>query len=84
MSSNIVKRWRKKTWINADILFEDEFYARTPDTDKSFPPSVNATYTVIAQNTTRSTLEEIPIEDKKDEETIKENTTLDQSKPTQI
>lgn len=84
MSSNIVKRWKKKTWINADILFEDEFYARTPDTDKSFPPSVNATYTVIAQNTTRSTLEEIPIEDKKDEETIKENTTLDQSKPTQI
>jgi hypothetical protein len=84
MSSNIVKRWKKKTWINADILFEDEFYARTPDTDKSFPPSVNATYTVIAQNTTRSTLEEIPIEDKKDEETVKENTTLDQSKSTQI
>jgi hypothetical protein len=31
MNDNIVKRWKKKTWINADILFEDEFYARTPD-----------------------------------------------------
>lgn len=84
MSSNIVKKWKKKTWINADILFEDEFYARTPDLDKSFPPSVNATYTVIAQNTTRSTLEELPIEEIKDEETTKENPTMDQSKSTQI
>jgi len=84
MSDNIVKKWKKKTWINADILFEDEFYARTPDLNKSFPPSVNATYTVVAQNTTRSTLEELPIEEIKDEKTTKENPTMDQSKPTQI
>jgi hypothetical protein len=84
MSDNIVKKWKKKTWINADILFEDEFYARTPDLNKSFPPSVNATYTVVAQNTTRSTLEELLIEDIKNEETTKENPTMDKSKSTQI
>lgn len=84
MSDNIVKKWKKKTWINADILFEDEFYARTPDLNKSFPPSVNATYTVVTQNTTRSTLEELPIEEIKDEKTTKENPTMDQSKSTQI
>ena len=83
--SSEVKRWKKKTWLNVDILYEDEFYARTPDTDKVFPPTVKASYTVIAQNTTRSTLEELPIEEEKtNEETPKENPTMDQSKSPEV
>tara|TARA_X000001382_G_scaffold10860_2_gene7441 strand:- start:1854 stop:2117 length:264 start_codon:yes stop_codon:yes gene_type:complete len=86
--SSEVKRWKKKTWLNVDILYEDEFYARTPDTDNIFPPTVKAKYTVIGQNTTRSTLEEIPIEpkteEKTNEETTKENPTMDIPKSTQV
>ena len=28
MSNAHVKRWKKRTWLNVDILYEDEFYAR--------------------------------------------------------
>lgn len=83
MNDNIVKKWKKKTWINADILFEDEFYAKTPDLNKTFPPSIKATYTVIGQNSTRSTLEELPI-DNKNEKTTEQDTGLDQNKSTKI
>ena len=83
MNVNIVKKWKKKTWINADILFEDEFYAKTPDLNKTFPPSIKATYTVIGQNSTRSTLEELPI-DNKNEKTTEQDTGLDQDKSTKI
>ena len=34
--SNDIKRWKKKTWLNVDVLYEDEFYARTPDLEKTF------------------------------------------------
>tara|TARA_R100000995_G_scaffold57560_1_gene28660 strand:- start:553 stop:882 length:330 start_codon:yes stop_codon:yes gene_type:complete len=109
MSNAHVKRWKKKTWLNVDILYEDEFYARTPDTDKTFPPTIKATYTIVGQNTTRSTLEELPLDplpetekkpvdnanpsvdktfenevNKNNEETIKENPTMDQSKPPEV
>lgn len=83
MNDNIVKKWKKKTWINADILFEDEFYAKTPDLNKTFPPSIKASYTVIGQNSTRSTLEELPI-DNKNEKTTEQDTGLDQDKSTKI
>ena len=83
MNDNIVKKWKKKTWINADILFEDEFYAKTPDLNKTFPPSIKATYTVIGQNSTRSTLEELPIYNK-NEKTTEQDTGLDQDKSTKI
>jgi hypothetical protein len=83
MNDNIVKKWKKKTWINADILFEDEFYAKTPDLNKTFPPSIKATYTVIGQNSTRSTLEELPI-DNKNEKTTEQDTGLDQDISTKI
>jgi len=83
MNDNIVKKWKKKTWINADILFEDEFYAKTPDLNKTFPPSIKATYTVIGQNSTRSTLEELPI-DNKNEKTTEQDTDLDQDISTKI
>ena len=83
MNDNIVKKWKKKTWINADILFEDEFYAKTPDLNKTFPQSIKATYTVIGQNSTRSTLEELPI-DNKNEKTTEQDTGLDQDKSTKI
>ena len=83
MNDSIVKKWKKKTWINADILFEDEFYAKTPDLNKTFPPSIKATYTVIGQNSTRSTLEELPI-DNKNEKTTEQDTDLDQNTSTKI
>ena len=83
MNDNIVKKWKKKTWINADILFEDEFYAKTPDLNKTFPPSIKATYTVIGQNSTISTLEELPI-DNKNEKTTEQDTGLDQDISTKI
>jgi len=83
MNDSIVKKWKKKTWINADILFEDEFYAKTPDLNKTFPPSIKATYTVIGQNSTRSTLEELPI-DNKNEKTTEQDTDLDQDTSTKI
>ena len=70
---SVVKKWKKKTWINADILYEDVFYARTPDTENKFPPTINATYKVIGESTSRSTLEELPIEPLP-EEKVKENT----------
>lgn len=92
--SGVVKKWKKKTWINADILYEDVFYARTPDTENKFPPTVNATYKVIGESTSRSTLEEIPLdpapenptekEENKNEEVIKTTTTVAVDKPTEI
>ena len=92
--SGVVKKWKKKTWINADILYEDVFYARTPDTENKFPPTVNATYKVIGESTSRSTLEEIPLdptpenptekEENKNEEVIKTTTTVVVDKPTEI
>ena len=94
MTINAVKKWKKKTWLNVDILYEDVFYARTPDTEKTFPPTVNASYTIVGQNTTRSTLEEIPVEDEKpkektheenkNEETIKTDTTVVINKPPEV
>ncbi len=94
MTINVVKKWLKKTWINADILYEDVFYAKTPDTERSFPPTVNASYTVVAHNETRSTLEELPVEDEKsktktpeetnNEETIKTDTTVVINKPPEV
>tara|TARA_B100001094_G_C17614134_1_gene522683 strand:+ start:12 stop:326 length:315 start_codon:yes stop_codon:yes gene_type:complete len=66
-----VKKWKKKTWINADILYEDVFYARTPDTENKFPPTINATYKIIGESTSRSTLEELPIEPLPEEKTQK-------------
>ena len=94
MTVNVVKKWKKKTYINADILYEDVFYARTPDLERSFPPTVNATYTVVHHNETRSTLEELPIEDEKsktktpeennNEETTKTDTTVVINKPPEV
>ena len=45
--TGVVKKWKKKTWINADILHEDIFYARTPDLERNFPPTVNSTFKII-------------------------------------
>ena len=73
--SNAQKKMEKRTWLNVDILYEDEFYARTPDTDKTFPPTVKATYTIVGQNTTRSTLEELPLDPLPETEKKQEDTT---------
>jgi hypothetical protein len=79
-----VKRWKKKTYMSVDVLLEDEFYAKTPDLDRSFPPSSKAKWTVLEQKDTRSTLEELPIEEEKNEETPKENPSMDKPEPTQV
>ena len=79
-----VKRWKKKTYMSVDVLLEDEFYAKTPDLDRSFPPSSKAKWTVLEQKDTRSTLEELPIEEEKNEETPKENPSLDKSTPPEV
>ena len=67
MSNGEVKRWKKKTWLNVDVLYEDEFYARTPDLDKVFPATIKANYTIVGQSTSRSTLEELPLDPPKEE-----------------
>ena len=82
--NNEVKRWKKKTYMNVDILMEDTFYARTPDLNKEFPPSSKATFTILENRDKRSTLEEIPIENQTNEETPKENPTMDKPKPTEV
>ena len=80
-----VKRWKKKTYMTVDVLLEDEFYAKTPDLDRSFPPSNKAKWTVIEQKDTRSTLEELPIEEEKTNEQFpKENPSMDKPEPTQV
>lgn len=84
MSNAEVKKWKKKTYMNVDILMEDIFYARTPDINNEYPPSTKAVFTIIEHREKRSTLEEVPIEDEKNEETSKENLTVDQPKPTEV
>lgn len=84
MSGAEVKKWKKKTYMNVDILMEDTFYARTPDINNEYPPSTKAVFTIIEHREKRSTLEEVPIEDEKNEEAPKENTSMDQSKSTEI
>lgn len=89
MNNNEVKRWKKKTWKNIDVLLEDVFYARTPDLGQSFPPTPNAKYEIISENEVRSTVEEIPLEPlpepkEKNEETTKENTTVVTHQPHKI
>ena len=82
--SNEVKRWKKKTYMNVDILMEDTFYAKTPDVNKEFPPSSKAIFTILENREKRSTLEEIPIENQTNEETPEENPTMDKPKPTEV
>lgn len=82
--SNSVKKWKKKTYMNVDVLLEDTFYAKTPDLDRDFPPSNKALFTIIERKEERSTLEEIPIEDESNEEIVEENTSMDKPKSTQI
>ena len=77
--TGVVKKWKKKTWINADILHEDIFYARTPDLERNFPPTVNSTFKIIGESSKRSTLEELPL-DPLPEEKVPNNTNPDVDK----
>ena len=75
---------------NVDVLFEDTFYARTPDMNRSFPPTEKASYTIISENDVRSTIEQIPLEplpepkEKTNEETVKESPTMDSDKSPKV
>jgi len=90
MGNNEVKRWKIKTYKNVDVLFEDVFYARTPDMNKTYPPTPKATYTIISENNMRSTVEEIPLDplpepkEKTNEETVKESPSMDSDKSPKI
>jgi len=88
-NNNEVKRWKKKTWKNVDVLLEDTFYARTPDLGKDFAPTPNAKYEVISENEVRSTVEEIPLEPlpepkENNEETTKESPPLANNQPPKV
>lgn len=84
MSDNIVRKWKKKTYMTIDVLLEDEFYARTPDLNKTYPPSNKAVTTILEKHDTRSTLEEIPIEDEPNEKVTEEVTSVDKQKPAEV
>lgn len=90
MGNNEVKRWKIKTYKNVDVLFEDVFYARTPDMNKTYPPTPKATYTIISENNMRSTVEEIPLDplpepkEKTNEETVKESPSMDSDKSPKV
>ena len=90
MGNNEVKRWKIKTYKNVDVLFEDVFYARTPDMNKTYPPTPKATYTIISENNMRSTVEEIPLDplpepkEKTNEETVKESPPMDSAKSPKV
>lgn len=90
MGNNEVKRWKIKTYKNVDVLFEDVFYARTPDMNKTYPPTPKATYTIISENNMRSTVEEIPLDplpepkEKTNEETVKESPSMDSNKSPKV
>ena len=70
--------WRKKTWINCDILITDEFFAKSPDLDeaRSYPPSDKATFKIIGESSKRTTIEELDLEMEKklNEEISKKDT----------
>ena len=61
-SDTEIKRWKKRTYLNVDILIEDEFYAKTPQMNKDYPITDKAKHTIIGTNTKRSTIEEIDVE----------------------
>lgn len=56
-----VKKWNKKTYIDAEIVVEDWFYAQTPDMSDNiiYPFSPHAKFRIAGHHVKRSTVEEI-------------------------
>ena len=73
--NNEVVKWKKKTYIDAEIIVEDWFYAKTPDLsdNKVFPFSPNAKFRTNSQNVKRSIVEEIDIYTEQKEKEVKPN-----------
>ena len=73
--NNEVVKWKKKTYIDAEIIVEDWFYAKTPDLsdNKVFPFSPNAKFRINSHNVKRSTVEEIDIYTEQKEKEVKQN-----------
>lgn len=75
--TNAVKKWKKKTYIEAEILITDWFYAKTPDLSDNevWPFTKNAEKKVLNQKVKRSTIEEVDLvlEEKGKHEEISEN-----------
>ena len=63
MASEVVKKWKKKTYIEAEILVTDWFYAKTPDLSDSevWPFTKNAEKKIISKTVKRSTIEEVDL-----------------------
>lgn len=72
-----IKKWKKKTYIEAEILVTDWFYAKTPDLSDSevWPFTKNAIKTIISQRVKRSTVEEVDtvLEKEQENEKISQN-----------
>lgn len=73
--NNEVVKWKKKTYIDAEIIVEDWFYAKTPDLsdNKVFPFSPNAKFRINSQNVKRSIVEEIDVYTEQKEKEVKPN-----------
>lgn len=74
MPDNEVKKWKKISYIEADIVVEDWFYAKTPDLRDSenyaFSPKAKFKFSSVA--TKHSTIEQINPNEDKNEEISKE------------
>ena len=59
-----VKKWNKKTYIDAQIVVEDWFYAQTPDLSDNtiYPFSPHAKFRIASHHVKRSTIEEIDLD----------------------
>lgn len=72
-----IKKWKKKTYIEAEILVTDWFYAKTPDLSDNevWPFTKNAIKTIISQRVKRSTVEEVDtvLEKEQENEKIPQN-----------
>ena len=60
---NEVRKWKKKTYIESEILVTDWFYAKTPDLreDEVYAFTKNKKVTIISQRVARSTIEEVDL-----------------------
>ena len=81
-----IKRWKKRIYLNVDILIEDEFYAKTPQMNKDYPITDKAKHTIIGTNNKRSTIEEVDEEMEKiiNEKISKKDTPVVKEEPTKV
>lgn len=80
---NEIKKWKKISYIDAEIIVTDWFYAKTPDLrdESNFPFSQNAKYQTVSQHVVRSTVEEVDqLKEKEENEKMVESTSTTNTK----